>query len=61
VLYGSVDSAEEARVPHGVLRVLEWQPRYRRPFGRQTGSFASPPFDGFAVFHYASIFCLPRP
>jgi hypothetical protein len=32
-------------------RVFAWQPRYRGPYGRQTGSFASPPFDGFAVFH----------
>ena len=31
---------------------LKWQPRYRGHSGRQTGSFASPPFDGFAAFHW---------
>ncbi len=34
--------------------VLQWQPRYRGPEGRQTGGFASPPFDGFALIHYDS-------
>src|SRR5687768_8585976 len=37
------------------IDAIAWQPRYRGPWGRQTGSFASPPFDGFALFHSGSI------
>ena len=33
------------------LDAITWQPRYRGLKGRQTGSFASPSFDGFALFH----------
>jgi hypothetical protein len=48
----SAMAAQERVANADVACFLKWQPRYRGPRGRQTGSFASPPFDGFAAFHF---------